>query len=80
MVQKQRQQISRFAVTADSERDAEPPWRYKKIRILYQFAGPNLKAASIERAIQLTEAKYCSIYVTLRDAVEIQSDYEIVAG
>jgi putative redox protein len=78
ILQKQRQQVTRLVVTADSERDAEPPWRFRKIRILYRFTGRGLKAEFIARAIELSETKYCSIYATLRDAVDIQSEYEIV--
>jgi putative redox protein len=78
ILQKQRQQVTRLVVTAESEREPEPPWRFIKIRILYRFAGRNLKGAFIERAIELSETKYCSIYATLRDAIDIHSEYEIV--
>jgi putative redox protein len=78
ILQKQRQHVIRFQVTADSERDAEPPWRFRKIRIRYRFTGRGLKADQIRRAIELSETKYCSIYATLRDVVDITSDFEIV--
>ena len=78
ILQKQRQQVTGLQVSAESERDDEPPWRFRKIHIRYRFSGRNLKAEAIKRAIELSETKYCSIYATLRDTVEIQSDYEIV--
>jgi putative redox protein len=79
ILRKQRQAVTRFEVIADSERDDEPPWRFRRIRVLYRIAGRNLDARRVEHAIALTETKYCSIYVTLRDAVDIVSDYEIVS-
>jgi len=79
ILRKQRQAVTRFEVIADSERDDEPPWRFRRIRVLYRIGGRNLDARRVERAIELTETKYCSIYVTLRDAIEIVSDYEIVS-
>jgi putative redox protein len=78
ILRKQRQHVTRFQVAADSERDAEPPWRFRKIRIRYQFAGRGLKTDQIRRAIELSEIKYCSIYATLREVVDIASDFEIV--
>ena len=78
IVQKQRQQVTHLTVTAESERDPDPPWRFRKIRILYRFTGRDLSTQSIKRAIELTETKYCSIYATLRIAVDIRSEYEIV--
>ena len=78
IVQKQHQHVTEFVVIAESERDTEPPWRFRKIRIRYRFTGRNLKAAAIERAIALSETKYCSIYATLREIVDIQSEHEII--
>jgi putative redox protein len=78
ILRKQRQQITSLQVAADSLRDSDPPWRFRKIRVHYRFGGQNLDLARIKRAIELTETKYCSTLATLRDAVEITSDYEIV--
>ncbi len=75
---KQRQQVTGFQVFADSDRDDEPPWRFRRIRIRYRITGRSLNADQVKRAIELSETKYCSIYATLRDAVELLSEYEIV--
>lgn len=78
ILQKQRQQLTDIQVTADSVRDDEPPWRFRKIQIHYQFTGHDLNEEYIRRAIELTEQKYCSTYATLRDIIELTSDYEIL--
>lgn len=78
ILKKQRQQVTRFLVTADSERDPLPPWRFRRIRIHYHITGKELNLELVRRAIDLTETRYCSIYATLREAVEIISDFDIV--
>jgi putative redox protein len=78
ILQKQRQQITDLQVTAESVRDDEPPWIFREIRIHYQFTGHALNEVYIKRAIELTETKYCSTFATLRQVVEIVSDYEVV--
>ena len=78
ILKKQRQQVSHLEVVAESEREDDPPWRFLKIRILYRISGQGLKAQHILKAIDLTENKYCSIYATLRQAVELVSDFEII--
>jgi putative redox protein len=78
ILQKQHQQLTDIQVTADSVRDDEPPWRFRKIQIHYKFTGHNLNEEFIKRAIELTENKYCSTYATLREVVELTSRYEIV--
>ena len=78
ILRKQKQPVLRCEVEAESERDEEPPWRFRRIRVLYKIWG-GVDLAALERAIRLTEEKYCSVFVTLRDAVEIQSRYEILS-
>ena len=78
ILRKQKQPVLRCEVEAESARDEEPPWRFRRIRVLYKIWG-GVDPAALERAIRLTEEKYCSVFVTLRDAVEIQSRYEILS-
>ena len=78
ILQKQRQAVTHLQVFADSECEDEPPRRFKRIRIRYRFNGHNLKPEHIQRAIELSETKYCSIYATLRQAIKLTSEYEIV--
>lgn len=78
ILRKQRQQITGLQVVATSLREDEPPWRFRKIHVLYRFSGHHLNPEQVQRAIELSETKYCSIYVTLQDAVQIKSEYVIV--
>ena len=78
ILRKQKQPVLRCEVEAESDRDDEPPWRFRRIRVLYKIWGREVDRAAIERAVRLTEEKYCSVFVTLKDAIEIQSRYEIV--
>jgi putative redox protein len=78
ILRKQKQNIRRIEVEAHSEQDDEPPWQFRKIRVLYRFWGEEIKRSAVERAIRLSEEKYCAIYVTLKPALEIVSEYEIL--
>jgi putative redox protein len=78
ILKKQRQQVTCLEVSAESQRDEAPPWRFRRILIHYRLRGRNLVTERVKRAIDLAETKYCSVYATLRDAVEIQSEFEIV--
>jgi putative redox protein len=78
ILKKQRQQVTRFLVTAESERDPNPPWRFRRIGIQYHLTGKKLNPAGVRRAIDLAETRYCSTYATLREAVEIVSEFDIM--
>jgi putative redox protein len=77
ILKKQRLQVSSLQVFADCERDAEPPWRYRKIHVRYVLTGSGLDRDKVQRAIELSETKYCSIHATLRPVVELTNELEI---
>jgi putative redox protein len=78
ILRKQRQQVTGFSVTAESDRDPDPPWRFRRIRIHYRLTGKGIDARLVERAIELSQTKYCAIYATLKEAVEISHDSEVI--
>jgi putative redox protein len=78
ILHKQRQQVTGIEVTAESTQDEDPPWRFRKIVIRYQVRGRGLDEEAVQRAITLSEEKYCSTFATLREALEISSEYQIV--
>lgn len=78
ILRKQKQDIQRLEVEASSEQDDEPPWCFRKVHIIYRIWGEGVKKEAVERAIRLTEEKYCSVFATLKPTLEIVSDYEIL--
>lgn len=80
ILRKQRLDLRSLQVTAESVQDNDPPWRFRKIHIHYRAVGKGIDVEKLAKAIQLSEEKYCSVYATLKDAVEITHDYEVVDG
>jgi len=78
ILNKQKQDLHQLIVTADSIQDDDPPWRFRKIHIHYQAIGKGLDPEKVGKAIKLSEEKYCSVYATLKDAIEITHDFEVV--
>jgi len=78
ILQKQRQDLQQLKVTAESFQDENPPWRFRKIHIHYQAIGKDIDLEKLGKAIRISEEKYCSVYATLKDAIEITHDFEVV--
>jgi putative redox protein len=78
ILEKQRQKVTNLAVSAESTRDPDPPFTFRKIHVHYQVSGFELDPAKVAKAIQLSEEKYCGVFATLKKAVEITSDFEIM--
>lgn len=77
---KQKQDLRELNVTAEAIQDDDPPWRFRKVHIHYQAVGKGLDTEKVRKAIKLSEEKYCSVYATLRDAIEITLEVEVVEG
>lgn len=77
---KQRQDVRRINIIAEHTQDDTPPWKFRKIHLKYQIIGKNIDIEKARKAIKLSEEKYCSIYATLRDVVEITDEVEVVEG
>jgi putative redox protein len=78
ILEKQRQQVRDLAVTAESTREPDPPWAFRKIHVHYKVSGRALEKEKVTKAIQLAEEKYCGVFATLRNAIEITSDFEMI--
>src|SRR5688572_14019487 len=75
---KQRQQLKELIITAQSTQDDDPPWAFRKIHIHYQVIGKNIDIEKARKAIKISEEKYCAVYATLKDVVEITHDVEVM--
>ena len=78
ILEKQGQEITDVSVSAESVRDPNPPWTFRKIHVRYKVSGRRLDTNKVAKAIDLAEEKYCGVFATLRSAVEITSDFEII--
>jgi len=78
ILQKQKQDLQALKVTAESFQDENPPWRFRRIHVHYQAVGKGIDLEKLGKAIRISEEKYCSVYATLKDAIEITHDYEVV--
>jgi putative redox protein len=74
---KQREPLEDLRIFCRGNQQAEPPYTFTSIHLHYVIKGA-VKPERLERAIQLSEEKYCSVISTLRPGVPVSSDYEIV--
>jgi putative redox protein len=77
ILEKQREPVEDVEVICVGEQENEPPYRFVSIHIHYKVKG-QVKPEKVERAINLSEEKYCSVTNTLKKAVNLSSDFEII--
>jgi putative redox protein len=78
ILRRQRQNVTALEISVRGYQQPDPPWTYENIELRYVVKGAGLKRPLVERAIKLSEEKYCSVGATLSGRCEITSTYEIV--
>ncbi len=48
------------------------------MHVIYQFTGKNLPMDKLQKAVSLSEEKYCGVSATLRKALELTSEIKII--
>jgi len=77
ILHKMREKIDRFEMNLDAEVASEHPKVFTNIHITFKFWGNDLKEENIEKAISLSQEKYCSVSAMLKKAVTITYSHEI---
>ena len=75
ILEKRKIKLEKLEVFVTAEQDSEPPWTFNKIHMKYILAGDGLDAKQVEKAIELSEGKYCSVAATLKGKAEITWEY-----
>jgi putative redox protein len=74
-LQKMKCEIKSYKMDIMGERNPTPPQYYTSIEMVISVSGAGLTAKKIERAISLSQEKYCSVYHSLRKDMKVKVDY-----
>ncbi len=77
ILEKQRQPVTGVEVVARAERAEEHPRVYTGYEIVYIVHGPGVDRKAVERAVELSESKYCSVGAMLRKAAPIHHTIQL---
>lgn len=77
ILQKGKQQITDVTVKLSAERADAVPAVFTDIHLHFVVTGHDVKARQVERAVDLSADKYCSVAIMLSKAVKITHSYEI---
>ena len=77
ILRKRRQRVSGLEVEARGSRVDEHPKVYDAIEVVYRVRGKGVDPKAVERAIELSETRYCPAMAMVGKAASINSQYEI---
>ncbi|MBZ0178553.1 MAG: OsmC family protein [Melioribacteraceae bacterium] len=78
ILQKKRVDIKGFEINISSEMTEEHPKVFTRIDLEYVFYGKGIKETDVERAIELSQTKYCGVTAMLEKVLTINHTYKII--
>ncbi len=78
MLKKQRQDIEGVEVSLSGERADEHPMVYTEVKVVYTVRGRKLNRALVERAVSLSDEKYCSATAMFKKTAKVTHEVVLV--
>jgi putative redox protein len=78
ILNKKRVKLEDFEINITSDVSEEYPQVFTKMHIEYVFYGNDISETDVERAIELSQTKYCGVTRMLGQTAEITHNYRIV--
>lgn len=77
ILEKSREKVTGCEVTLEAERASEEPKVFTHVKMIYTLKGHDLKPAAVERAIKLSEEKYCSATAMFNKTAKIEHEWKV---
>ncbi|MCK5634806.1 MAG: OsmC family protein [Anaerolineales bacterium] len=77
ILQKKRQDVTAFEVQLRSERAPDHPRVFTQMEIEYLISGHDVDETAVQRAIELSENKYCPAQAMFNQILPIKLSYKI---
>lgn len=78
ILKKMKVDVEAFNVIVEADVTDEHPKHYSKMKVVYQFKGKDLPLEKLEKAVKLSEEKYCGVTAVYRKAMEMETEIRIV--
>jgi putative redox protein len=78
ILRKKKTPLSNLEIKVSGQQDSNPPWTFRAIHLKFLVSGKDLTEKNLHQAIEISEAKYCSVAATIRGVAKITWDFEIL--
>lgn len=78
ILKKMRQDVTGLEIVVSGERAPEHPKIYTSLDLLFRIKGRNVQREMVEKAVHLSEEKYCSVGNMLKKAATLTTRIEII--
>jgi putative redox protein len=80
LLRKMRVEILKFDMEVIGDVSETHPKVYTHMHIIYKLKGNNIDAAKVQKAVEMSQEKYCGVSAMLRKAMTISYEIKIMDG
>ncbi len=77
ILKKMRVDVKKFDVKVEAEVTEEHPKHYTKMHLIYEFWGKDLPMDKLEKAVNLSQDRYCGVSYTYRQVMELTHEIRV---
>ncbi|MGD0008392.1 MAG: OsmC family protein [Terriglobia bacterium] len=77
ILRKKRQTVTGYEIELHAEQNPEPPAYFTRVEIKHRLRG-RIAPEAVQRAIQLSETKYCAVGAMISKTAKIETTFEIL--
>jgi len=73
-----RVEIEDLQVIVEGDMTEEHPKYYERMHVIFQFKGKDLPLEKLEKAVGLSEEKYCGVSALYKKAIPVTTEIRVV--
>ena len=78
ILKKMQVEVEKFQVIVEGDLTEEFPKHFTKMHVIYEFTGKNLPLDKLQKAVSLSEEKYCGVSAVYKKAMEMTSEIKVI--
>jgi len=77
ILRKQHEDLTALEITVEGQQLETPPFSFRTVELVFRATGHGLDPAKVERAVALSEDRYCSVIGTIRGVARVTCRAEV---
>ncbi len=78
ILKKMRVEFEDFQIFVEGDLTEEHPKYYQSMKVIYQFKGKDLPMDKLEKAVSLSEEKYCGVSALYKKAIPVSFEIRVI--
>lgn len=77
ILKKMRVDVTDFSIEIEANQTEEHPKHYDAMKVIYKFKGNNLEMEKLQKAVSLSEERYCGVSAVYKKAMPVTFEVRI---